>query len=275
MKRGLIFLSTVLALASCKTSNSLIEIEQEIKQTSEPEVVILEEEDDFLTKEQKHKIALQKYIPLTPENKFNADGSEKAPFNLLEGGLEEYIKKIYIIKDKDFYHEYKWAAAHAHTDERIICLPKWYNKSLLFHEAAHVRQGALDEITLFTENWIGVANIRYGSLADVTNEDVLWKDGTDEPREGCVTAYGSTNSYEDVATFVGALGYEKSPLEALIDLDNNIDECIEMYPLYFCDKNDARYQKKLDLLYEYGFFNYQEYCSMTENLGCLRYLWKN
>ncbi|MBI5066433.1 hypothetical protein HZA97_09450 [Candidatus Woesearchaeota archaeon] len=273
MKRGVLLLSTVLALTSCKsepvvTLDDLV-VEEIVKEDN------FIDEDSPAVKQAKHWQALTKYEPLTPENKFNPDGTEKAPFNLLEGDLEEHINRIYLITREDFYHDKNWTIAHAHSELGIICLPLNYEKSTVFHEAAHVRHAYLDETTNFSMEWREVARIRYGSLADITDYSVLWHDGTNVPKFGCLDAYNSTSIYEDVANFVGVLGYQETPeqIKGFLDYNANIKDFFIMYPFYFCDKNDRRYQEKIDLLYEYHFLNFDQYSTLTRNLGCLRELW--
>ncbi len=275
MKRGVVLLSTILALTSCRTTDSLIDIEKEIftpEINLEQEIIVIQ--DDPETKRKKHWDALSKYTPLTPENKFNSDGTEKAPFDWVEGGLEEYIKKIYILKKEDFFHEYDWMVAHAHSDIGIICLPEDYDKKLVIHEAAHVRHGQLDKSTNFSIDWWNAAQVDYGSLIDVTNDDVAWKDNPEGPDHGHVRAYGNKSLYEDVATFVEVLGYKYTPLEVevRIELDEDVEDYVRKCPLYFCDKNDRRYQEKIDLLFMYSFINYSEYLEISNNVGCLRHL---
>src|SRR3989338_8260093 len=99
MKRGVVLLSAVLALTTCKTRDIFLDLETEIINTEIP--LVPEEQliqDTPEVKRMKHWDALNKYTPLTPDNKFNSDGTEKAPFNWIDEDLEEHIKKIYILE---------------------------------------------------------------------------------------------------------------------------------------------------------------------------------
>ncbi len=266
-------MSAILAFTSCK-SEPVIKLDDLIVEEVEQEDNSVEQ-DSPEVKRAKHWGALLYYKSLTPQNKFNPNGTEKPPFDILTGGLEQHIKKIYIIRKQDFYHEKKWMAAHAHSYLGIICLPLNYTKELLFHEAAHVRHAYLDFLTDFSEEWNGVASITYGSLADVGEENILWKDGTEGPRHGCLTAYGSTTVMEDVAVFVGVLGYAETPaqIRAHLSYSTDINAFVTMYPFYFCDKTDQKYRRKLDLLRRHNFLNAEEHAKLSRNLGCLRDLW--
>lgn len=268
-------MSTILALSGCKSQPEVNLEEFELEEMFIEDEINIAEEDSQLSNSAKHLIALSYYVPLTPENKLDSNNTEKAPFDFLKGGLEEHINKIYLIRKKDFYHEKSWMAAHAHSELGIICLPLDYTKSLVFHEAAHVRHAYVDFLSDFSDEWREVALIGYGSLADITNEDVSWKDGTDGPRHGCLTAYGSTTINEDVAVFVSVLGYEETPtqIKGFLTYGEDIEDFVRIYPFYFCDKNNQKYQKKLDLLHKYNFLTAQEHAKLSENLGCLRHLW--
>ena len=92
---------------------------------------------------------------------------------------------------------------------------------------------------------------------------------------GILSEHSTESIYEDVADFVGALGYDKNPEDIKKSfIKENLNYIKFSYPLYFADTSDHRYQKKLDLLKEYAFLINEEHKKLSENLGSLNYLLK-
>lgn len=76
------------------------------------------------------------------------------------------------------------------------------------------------------------------------------------------------NSYNILEMDSHLINYEKRrPFETA-----NISK--SLFPLYFADTTDHRYQKKIDLLREYNFLTNEEHEKLSENLGSLNYLLK-
>ncbi|PIN79982.1 hypothetical protein COV11_04905 [Candidatus Woesearchaeota archaeon CG10_big_fil_rev_8_21_14_0_10_30_7] len=272
MKRGLVLICSLLALNSCGLFRSTL-----IEYPKIEDVIKKNEEGKTLSDFEKHLLALEKYAPLTRENKLSWTGNEQRPFNLLNEGLEEFINKIYVINKSDFFHEEKWMYAHTHIADGVLCLPFGYPNRIAFHEAAHARHGGLDQRIDFSEQWKRIARIRYGVLLKFPSGDdtkIVWIDGTKGAKYGCLEAYGSYTVYEDVATFVEVLGYTESPelVKIMFDFSTDKDRLVNVYSFYFCNPADVRYKQKVDLLNENGFFTDAEYYKLINNLGCLHYL---
>jgi hypothetical protein len=108
------------------------------------------------------------------------------------------------------------------------------------------------------KEWLDIQNGGYvspgrssGSLS-ASELPTQWADGKDEPRNGFIRAYGSTNMEEDKATFVEQATYNPEAFKSLIDPKS---------PQY-----DARYAKKLDLLQQYGFISTEQYQKITSGI---------
>ena len=235
-----------------------------------------------------HLTALKKYAPITEKN------DTLDLFAKLNPGLKEYLTKAYIIDEKDFFNELY--QGHAHKSGGVICLSKDYaDNESFFHEAGHIRHLKLDSLVSgFSNKWKQIVNFEYGehnlsySLVSRENEQVIlmtWKDDTIKTiKNGLLNPYSSKHIYEDVATFVGCLGYEltpekivefKEPLEEFVELEKNFIKAFQnIHPLYFADTTDHRYKQKLDLLKEYNFFTKEEHEKLSKDLGILRYLLK-
>lgn len=198
-------------------------------------------------------------------------------FSQLNSGLKEYVNKIYIVDEKHL----RYANGHA-IDGGIICLEENYNDETLFHESAHARHMALDNHDSdFSDEWKKIADFNYGKIKIFYLSrfppivwDIKWKDQTTGPGNGMMEPYSGKSIYEDAANFVEALSYEKN-------FENLKKECIDKfgadiekrdYPLFFCNPEDERYQKKLDLLKKYNFLTEEEHKSLSEKLGGLYYL---
>ena len=169
-----------------------------------------------------HAIKLKKYEPLSKEQKDSL-------LNKLNPGLKEYLKDVYVIDEKDLG---KNSYAHTHYNKKTtICFSEEFkNKSgSHFHEAAHVRNYALDKHKSdFSKRWKKIADFKYGKK-NIKNvwyswpfilKDITWKDGTDNPKNGLLNPYSSTSKNEDAAEFVGCLSYDKNP-EDIEELDKN------------------------------------------------------
>ena len=192
-------------------------------------------------------------------------------FKQLSPGLKDPIKKVYIVGKEHLRN----SSGHTYP-KGIICLSEGCNDETLFHEAAHARHMKLKKAKSgFSEEWKEVANFKYGRkntkrvyigrcLIEVT-----WKDGALGPKNGCLRPYSGEHVYEDVAGFVECLGNEPSE-----SLEMKSDH-FTIYPLYFCDPKEERYQKKLDLLKEYKFLTEEEHENLSNKLGSLHHLLKN
>ena len=247
-----------------------------------------------------HTNALEKYEPY--------NGQEillYSNFNILNSGLKEYLNKIYIVDQKDFFD--LTISGHAHPYGGIICLTESFSNLELFHEAGHIRHLALDEINSdLSEKWKKIANFEYGRNNSYKLKDELkpfislyvshqnlpvWEDGTIGLNHGCLSSLSKEFLQEDIARFVECLGYEETPesLEKILSKDKEeknksimdtlsfplkleITSCY--FPLYFADTTDHRYKQKLDLLKEYNFFTKEEHEKLSKHLGSLRYLLK-
>ena len=213
-----------------------------------------------------HLIALKKYTPLTTEQK---DSLELNP------GLREFLDKVYIIKKKDFENN---VAAHTHRWDGVLCLLEKYEKAELLHESAHVRHLALNKIKSdFSEKWKQIANFEYGRKNvdhlyllsfPLRLWNITWRDGTSGSKNGLLNPYSAKFMYEDIATFVESLSYVNEKEWA------KKTDFLELYSLFFADTTDHRYQQKLDLLKEYGFFTKEEHKKLSKELGSLNYLLK-
>ncbi len=256
--------------------DNLKEIESMFKEVEE---IFKSDFNERKKREEAHYQALEKYTPITKES------YEGNLFLLLNSGLKEYLEKIYFIDEKDFF--YKDTGGHTHLGKGVICLSNnsipYYNNAL-FHEAGHVRCDALNRIgSDFSKKWREIAHFIYRNEGveyhyDNANQitGVTWKiDGTDRPKNGCLNPYSAKSIDEDIATFLEPLGYagspemikEHLPIPEKVNIDN-------LFPLYFADTTDHRYQKKLDLLKEYNFLTKEEHEKLSENLGSLNYLLK-
>ena len=231
-----------------------------------------------------HTNAIEQYEPYNRQ-----EISLDSNFNILNAGLKEYLNKIYIVDQKDFFDSN--IAGHAHPYGGIICLTEYFTNQELFHEASHIRNLALDEINSdFSKKWKEIANFEYGEeniKLDIHSEEPLvkWKDETIGPKDGLMGPYSAKNLNEDIATFVG---YSLAP-EGLLTLEDigyiferplseedesKIKSYAASYPFYFADTTDHRYKQKLDLLKEYNFFTKEEHEKLSNDLGSLRYLLK-
>jgi len=233
-----------------------------------------------------HAIKLKKYEPLSKEQKDSL-------FKKLNSGLKEYLKNVYIINEKDLRRNSK---AHTHNNKkRTICFSEYFknDSECYFHEAAHVRHIALDKNKSdFSEKWKKIADFKYGrkNVKKVWYSwpfilwNIVWKDDkTDDPKNGMLSPCSSTSINEDAAEFVGCLSYNNNPGEikkSYINVSNpllkedslSIVAHSSLYPLYFADTTDKRYQQKLDLLKDYNFLTEQEHKTLSERLGSLNYL---
>ncbi len=216
-----------------------------------------------------HEIKLKKYPSLSTEQKDSL-------FKDLNPGLKEGLKKVYVINDK----EYKFDASHTHKNG-TICFLDIYDSEDVFHEIAHTKHFALNKIgSDFSKKWEQVADFKYGrkNIQQIHLKNgyllrVSWRDGTDEPKNGMLRPYSATDIYEDVATFVQALGYIDE--EKFVKKGDSLYVLNEkLFPLFFADTTDNRYQKKLNLLKKYNFLTKEEHEKLSENLGSLNYLLK-
>jgi len=169
-----------------------------------------------------HAIKLKKYEPLSKEQKDSL-------FNELNPGLKEYLKNVYVIDEKDLG---KNSYAHTHINKKTtICFSEnsKNDSEVQFHEAAHVRHFALDKHKSdFSKKWKKISDFKYGRKNvkkiwyswPFILEDIVWKDGTTNSKNGILNPYSSTSTNEDVAEFVGCLAYEENPKD-IGELDKN------------------------------------------------------
>ena len=246
-----------------------------------------------------HTKAIEQYEPYNRQ-----EISLDSNFNILNAGLKEYLNKIYIVDQKDFFDSA--VRGHAHPYGGIVCLTEYFTNKELFHEAGHVRHLALDGINSdFSKKWKQIANFEYErnnsyKLKDelkpffISNKDIpVWEDGTVGSNHGCLSSFSKEFLQEDMANFVECLGYEETPenLKKILSRDKKekcklksvldtipshlVLEFVQNYfSLYFADTTDHRYQQKLNLLKEYNFFTKEEHEKLSKNLGSLRYLLK-
>jgi len=248
-----------------------------------------------------HTNAIEQYEPYNRQ-----EISLDSNFNILNAGLKEYLNKIYLVDQKDFFDSA--VVGHAHPYGGIICLTEYFTNEELFHEAGHVRHLALNEINSdFSKKWEKIANFEYRVnnsyklkdelrpfiFPDVFPQNVpTWEDGTTGPNYGCLSSFSKEFFQEDIADFVGCLGYEETPesLKKIIfrkDKEEKNKSIFDILPLhlkleivpayfslYFADTTDHRYKQKLDLLKEYNFFTKEEHEKLSKDLGSLRYLLK-
>src|SRR3989344_2309288 len=119
-------------------------------------------------------------------------------------------------------------------------------------EFAVAEQSAPKYGELFDYRWDNVAgeNAYWNGGTGVLGDDGYWKYKDDlfrinqGPKHGFIEPYGTWNSYEDVATFVGKIN-NPGIFSPLINPKS---------PSY-----DVRYSQKLDLLHEYKFISDEEY----------------
>ncbi len=243
-----------------------------------------------------HEGALAKHDPVTIEERLDEQGREIEPFDKLSSGLEEYIERIYFIDEWEFHA--LLTKAHTHTGKGIICLRTDYDNTDLYHEATHVRQQALDKNGFdFSKRWkeistsAEIGKIKVKSFLGAAFS-VEWENGEEGPKYGLMKPYGGTSVGEDVATFMEALGYKYAPaevitvikimakkpetiikqygIEPLKAMRRYVADASHTMPLYFADKNDTRYRRKIELLVEHNFLTAEEGKKLIEQLGCLR-----
>ena len=247
-------LYTGIFLASYHVKNHFSEgeFEQNYSNDNRQEIV-LEKKEIVLDK---HRAELKEYTPI--------EGDKiDSLFSYLNSNLKNDLNKVYIIDKRDFFDEN--IEAHTH-DDGTVCLPLDYSHRTVFHESAHARHMSLDKMgSDFSKRWKEIADFEYVGYGTLDKKDgfEVWEDRTTEPKEGLLTPYSSSSILEDVANFVENLGYEESPKEFIERVNEAAGK--EVYSdcsSYFCDTTDSRYQEKLDLLKEYGFFT--EKCSCLE-----------
>jgi len=105
-------------------------------------------------------------------------------------------------------------------------------------------------------SWNQIVGGIYGqNLADPSISGVgnrlsrIWTDGSTDPKNGFVRAYGANNFKEDVATYVEAVYTNPGIFKDLINPKS--------------PKYDEKYLKKLLLLKEYGFITSKEWKAIT------------
>ena len=226
----------------------------------------------------KKQLPLEKYTPITK--------TDTSMFNQLNPGLKEYLDTIYIIGREDWENCHPNLRGFARGNHVYLC--EDYRKETLYHEAAHTRNNYLDKIgSKFSEKWKGIAQFNYenSEIKYIYNPskillEVTWKDGTMDPKDGCLNPYAGESMYEDVAIFLESVVlYSQTTPEQILkrkDLENynkkEIEGLIRLYPWYFCNSKDKRYKQKLDLLKEYNFITNIEHDNLEKNLGNLNYL---
>lgn len=197
-------------------------------------------------------------------------------FSFMSHELRDPIKKVYLINQKDFFDGD--VRAHVHPNNRIICMPEDWDEVCAFHETAHIKHRSLDDIgSGFSSKWKGIANFDYGKeIINLGGLAYLWKDKTIGPKDGLLEPYSGKTIDEDISNFVECAGYNRSPEEAekfiFANPASGVRLMINIYPLYFCNTTDKRYQKKLDLLREYKFLTEKEHKTLSERLGSLYHL---
>ena len=188
--------------------------------------------------------------------------------------LTESIDRVYLMEKKDFPKDLpKNTAAYTFYDKETkkisVVLQKNYNKKTFFHEAGHAKHFKLDfDNSAFSSEWEKIANFEYGTVGGLINK-ALGRES------GMLCDYSFESVYEDVADFVGTLGYDKNPEDIKkYFTKENLDYIKFSFPLYFADTTDHRYKQKIDLLKEYDFLTKEEHEKLSKNLGSLNYLLK-
>ncbi len=187
------------------------------------------------------------------------------------------IREIHLAsKNEEDSAEYKYEDGHADQDGHTITLQKgrWKGDpnyfehfALILHEAAHIFTFEQEErSSKFSDRWkqivAGVDGDVYGKDIELASDKTIMTHWTSKdqsasdqgPRNGCVSAYGCQNLYEDVATHVRTIVSDPGLYRELIDPDSKF---------YENDKDQKKYapvyRAKLELLHEYGFITDAKY----------------
>ena len=169
-----------------------------------------------------------------------------AAFNGMNSQVISNIKTISFREDNHFGSEAD--LAHVGCGKGKICVKEkiFLDRSTVQHETAHLH--TFKAGGKFLKQWQRTAgNDVYGQKHREPKSGLyVWEDNTDSPRYGCVSPYGATNVYEDVATFYEYLCLLIEYLHRHSNFKGNLG-------------NDIRYKQKIDLLHEYNFLDDSEY----------------
>lgn len=149
------------------------------------------------------------------------------------------------------------AGGHTHPKTDSICVNNVYAGAspelamCVWHENAHMRTYELRRKDL--GEWEDIAE-------DVYTEDFdkRWDDSEHYPRNGVLTSYGATNSYEDIAEYVEhVLGY-------LVFYRANAP-WISPFGMSNPRHKDPRIGKKLAWLHKHGFLSSDDYLAIMKS----------
>lgn len=171
----------------------------------------------------------------------------KQALDRLPEKFSQSLRLAHIRSDKEhllFYYggEKREAIGHRCGQENIqkICIQTAdLSLYVIWHEVTHVFTDVVEGATELKDRWLVVA----GDVYTEKYEDYYSTD----PDNGFLINYGRWNYWEDIAVFVG---------HCYVYLYVNKNHSV------FANKNfktDERYRKKLDLLYQYGFFSTEDY----------------
>ncbi len=152
----------------------------------------------------------------------------------------------------DFYHE----AAHVRTFILEQEKEKTKMELLRFPTSDNIFKST--KLKSIKDGWLEIAGdvyLRDTKLVTIQDQTqslivIVWTDGTQGPRNGCIRPYGCTNYHEDVSTFIENVYKDPKLISALINPQS---------PTY-----DIRYSQKLDLLYKYGYITNGRYNTILQ-----------
>lgn len=180
------------------------------------------------------------------------------------------IKGIEILSDEEWKEREKevygsvgqTGGGYASSNGVITLSMSAFRENIMKHEAAHERVFSLiEQDSDFSKEWNNVAGDVYGKdlgekMAGGNKLSLYWVDGKNEPRNGCVKAYGCNNLQEDVATTVEFIYKSPYYFRELVNPENS-----EYNPIY---------REKIDLLCSYGFVDGNIYKEVTgEERTCM------
>lgn len=149
-----------------------------------------------------------------------------------------------VLKSVNYINFHKEGARHfqneqaAHCNRDTICLGELHGGSLVWHEAAHAYIHSLGDG--FLKEWKEIAGDIY-----IGNEYEKFNNAfTKGIILGVVSAYGLMDAREDIAEWTEEV--YKFVYPGMMSVFVNKDKI---------DRTDPRFKKKLELLYQKGFFN--------------------